>query len=180
MQLTLRSINTNEIMKKIVVIAGALFLVVLLATQVYLFTHQPTPIDELRMKAAVLPSLKLRGLDDTNFEIPNGRPVVLIYFNSTCDHCREEMNAIKKEIDLFDEANLIFFSSEEMPSIVEFASWSGLSGSNVRFGKVSPEEVASRFGVLSLPQIFIYNQQGALNEIFSGETAPAIIAGALR
>jgi thioredoxin-related protein len=44
---------------------------------------------------------------------------------------------------------------------------------------VRHEEVAERFGVLAMPQIFVYDAGGKLVELFSGETSPGKIRSAI-
>ena len=41
---------------------------------------------------------------------------------------------------------------------------------NIHFTKIAHDELATVFGVLSLPQIFVYNAEGKLLRLFAGET----------
>jgi len=69
------------------------------------------------------------------------RPLVLIYFNSECDHCQYEAEDIKNNIRAFSKATLVFMSSEPLTKINAFAEASGLSDqTNVSFTKITSED----------------------------------------
>lgn len=123
------------------------------------------------------PSLSLLTLDSADHTIKTNQLTVLIYFNSTCEHCRYEMQDIYKKIKLFERSQVVFMSSEQLAKIGSFANSSGLVGfPNVRFTKIEPEHAAAVFGPLSIPHIFIYGKDGELRKEFKGETKAEAIA----
>ena len=168
-------------MKKGVLIASAIFLVLLLSLQFYLYLHRPTSAEELSAKASQLPALDLTATDGTSFELVSGRPVVIIYFNSQCDHCQRQLNAMRENMNLFSSATIVFMSSQSLDELGRIAAVLDFYVfPNVRFVKSKPEQLAEKFGLMSLPQIFVYSEEGNLKKVFSGETAPAEIASLLR
>lgn len=164
-------------MKKALLIASALFVVLFSALQVYIYLRQPTPAEELRVKAGVLPPLSLTGLDGSEFSIPGDKPVVLVYFNATCDHCQRQFEAMQKSSHQFEGATVIFMSSQPLEDLRSYFAHTDLS--NFTVVQVRPDEVSERFGVLALPQIFVYDANRQLRDLFTGETPPDQIVRSL-
>ena len=168
-------------MKKILLIATVIFLGLFGALQVVMFVARPTPVEELRIKVAGLPSIKLTAPDGSQFELETGKPLILIYFNSECDHCQRELEEVGNNMSLFSSTTLVLMSSQSQEEITQFVDKAGFKEyPNVRFGRIRPEELSERFGTLALPQIFIYSSEGNLITLFSGETKPSEIAASLR
>lgn len=138
---------------------------------------------EREQKSSTLPNLKLFTLDSLAFDaFPKPHKfVVLIHFNTTCEHCHYEVLAIKNAADEFNDAEIIFFSTEALSLIRAFASASGLGEhSNIHFAKISFTDVINTIGALSIPHIFIYGPDKKLRKEFKGETKPEAILKYLR
>ncbi len=124
-----------------------------------------------------LPNLSLFTKDSVKFRIETGQPIVLIYFNSNCEHCQYEVNDVYNNIQSFDEAKVLFLSSESTAQIKAFADTNKLlKFPNVTFAKIESAHAAEIFGTLSVPHIFIYGQDGKLRKEFRGETKAEAIA----
>lgn len=138
---------------------------------------------EIEQKSSTLPDLKLYTLDSLAFDAfpMSDKSVVLIHFNTTCEHCHYEVLAIKDAADEFNDAEVIFFSTEALSLIRPFASASGLGEhTNIHFTKISFTDVTNIVGVLSVPHIFIYGPDKKLRKEFKGETRPEAILKYLR
>lgn len=138
---------------------------------------------EREEKSSTLPDLKLFTLDSLAFDaFPKAHKfVVLIHFNTTCEHCHYEILALKDAVDEFNDAEVIFFSTETLSVIRPFASASGLGEhSNIHFTKISLTDVTNTIGALSIPHIFIYGPDKKLRKEFKGETRPEAILKYLR
>ena len=132
------------------------------------------------MRLADLPSLTLTTLGGTAVQFKTDSSLVLIYFNSECDHCQREIVAIHSSMDLFKSSRLVFMSSQSLDEIKTFANgFDFASCTNVTFVKIGHQELAEVFGTLTVPQIFVFGTNGKLVSLFSGETKPAIIAEAI-
>lgn len=129
-------------------------------------------------KLNTLPEFILVGLDSVLIEFSsfeNG-PLVLIYFNSECDHCQYEVQDIKKNIAGFSKATVVFMSSESLAKINAFAQSSGLKDfPNVFFTKISSNDAFTAFGPLGVPHVFIYGRDKVLRKEFKGETSAEVI-----
>lgn len=159
--------------KKILFLASAIFILVFGALQLFLWQWKPTAPDELWRRAARLPALHLTEVNGKAFTLSPGKFVVLIYFNSTCDHCQRQVSALEKAWTRFDEVSLVLMSAQAEEEISAFASSLRFPASaDLKVVRCSPAEIADSFGVLSLPQIFVYDKMGSLAGLFSGETPP--------
>lgn len=127
---------------------------------------------------STLPELKLLSLDSLVFKVRSlsEKPLVLIYFNSGCEHCQYEASSIKASIEQFNSAHLIFFSSEPIPLIRQFSDHYGLNEySNIHFTKINATDAAATLGTLAVPHIFVYGTDRNLIKEFRGETKPEAI-----
>ncbi len=168
-------------MKRTVIIISVIFLLLFGGLQLYVFVSRPTPKEELRIRLAQLPEIALTGIDGTEFSLRKGTPLVLIYFNSECDHCQRELKDIRDHIELLSSSSLVLMSSQSLEEFASFAN--GLNFEdfpNVRFGRIRPEQLANTFGSLALPQIFVFSADGKLVALYSGEASPSEIAASLR
>jgi peroxiredoxin len=165
-------------MKKILFISSAVFVVLFGALQIYINLRKPTPTDELRIRASELPPLSLTALDGNAFRIPQGKPIVLIYFNSTCDHCQRQLEAMRKERGLLDDVTVILMSAQPLEDL--HAYFNGIDLGHFNVVHVPPEQVSEKFGVLALPQVFVFGANRQLLDLFAGETAPEKIKSLLR
>lgn len=167
--------------RRILFAASAIFILVFGALQLFLWQWKPTAPDELRQRAARLPSLHLVEVNGKAFTLTPGKPVVLIYFNSTCDHCQRQLTALERAWSRFDEVSLVLMSAQAEEEISAFSSALQFpTTADLKVVRCDPADIAESFGVLSLPQIFIYDEKGNLAGLFSGETSPALIDSVLR
>ena len=127
-------------------------------------------------KVDTLSAKNLVDLDSLPFSTPRDTKVILIFFNSTCDHCQQEAIDIKENISGFNKGAVVFFSSESLAAIRDFSTRSGLSAhSFVHFAKIDSEKLFDEFGVLSVPHTFIYNKERKLVKEFKGAAAAEAI-----
>lgn len=168
-------------MKRTLQIVLIIVLMLFGGIQIYIYMAKPTPDSELRKRAARVPPLVLKGLDDATYQLPKGAQLVLVYFNTSCEHCQLQLSEMKEKMTLFSTAYVFFMSAEPMEDIADFSSRLDLSQySNARIVQVKHDQIAELFGVLSLPQIFVYSKEGDLLALFSGETKPDLIAGYIK
>lgn len=168
-------------MKKVLLIISVFFLVLFGSLQLFVYLARPASSEELRIRLVQLPAITLTAPDRSTFALEQGKPLVLIYFNSECDHCQREVLEIRENIGLFSSSSVVLMSSQPLNEIESFSSGSGLQEyTNVRFGQIEPEVLGENFGTLTLPQIFVFSSEGKLITLFSGETKAAVIAGFLK
>ena len=126
---------------------------------------------EVKQKNSVLHKLPIVSLDSLDFSFgTQPRPIVILLFNSTCEHCQNEILALKKSINYFSGTSLVFISSEPLLTIKTFSTSFGLSSlPNIHFCKINPEDMYESFGSISFPHFFVYNKDHKLIKEFKGE-----------
>jgi peroxiredoxin len=130
-------------------------------------------------KLTTLPVFSLITLDSSAVEsssLTKGL-LILIYFNSECDHCQYEVQDIKNNVTAFSKTTLVFMSSEPLAKIQAFTKASGLSDqTNISFTKITSNDAFTSFGALAVPHVFIYGPDKILRKEFKDETkAKAIL-----
>lgn len=157
-------------MKNALITSGITILTVLALLMVYNIIDKQADKKEIQTKIQSVPiNVSLLTLDSTSFSFPIAKPVVLVLFNSTCEHCQYELGQINESIANFNEVELVFVSSESIATIKQVAA-AFASESNVNFVRISPEHVYENFGTVRYPTILIYNANGNLIKEFKGET----------
>jgi thiol-disulfide isomerase/thioredoxin len=129
--------------------------------------------EKIKEKIQTLPNFSFLRLDSTPFqtEILTKRHTVIIYFNSTCEHCHYEAQEIIKYISKLSNVNLVFISEENMQVISTFAEkYELVKYQNVNVLQAPNFSFAKYFGNTPLPSIFIYNGDKQLVKTFKGET----------
>lgn len=135
---------------------------------VYFIVEKVAKKKAVAEKIQSLSAEDLFTLDSVQFRFPNSKPSVLIYFNSGCEHCQYELGEIKKNIKAFENAHVLWMSSENISEIKKVAD--GFGSSNVIFLKINREDVFEKFGALSVPHLLIYSADQKLVKEFKGET----------
>jgi thioredoxin-related protein len=108
-------------------------------------------------------------LDSTRFSFPVSRKIVLVLFNSTCEHCQYELAQVKENTEFFQDTELVFLSAEPIVAIKQVSEAFGQQ-TNVSFVKVNPDDLYDNFGTVRYPTILIYGADGGLIKEFKGET----------
>lgn len=89
---------------------------------------------------------------------------IIVYFNSECHYCENEINEIRNNIKYFENFQLIFLSFEPKSNAIKFLSDYNLSNF---YSEVNPELLTSTI-LGGVPQTFIY-KNGLLQKHFEGE-----------
>jgi len=156
--------------KKALITSGITIVFALALFMVYSIIEKQAAKKLVQAKIQSTPvNVKLFTLDSTRFIFPTAKPVILILFNSTCEHCQYELSQIKANITDFNAVELLFVSAEPIEVIKQVAS-AFAAADNIKFIKISPEDVYENFGTVRFPTILIYNTAGKLIKEFKGET----------
>jgi peroxiredoxin len=132
----------------------------------------------------IIPKVKLLLSDSSEYTLTkrnDNKKLILIYFNTSCEHCQYEAESIKLHIKQFEETNIVMMSSEPLSHISAFSRSKGLDKfTNVTFTKIRSEDLSTTCGTLAIPHIFIYGADGILRKEFKGETKADVIANYLQ
>jgi len=127
-------------------------------------------------KTKRLQALKLKTISGTDYTLPTGKQLLIILFNTTCEHCMAEAKALSKTIHSFEDATIVMVSTESLEEIRNFSRDYDLNNyTNVFFTSIDDTELYNAFGTVNYPEIFIYSSDGDLVKQFKGETKPEAI-----
>jgi thiol-disulfide isomerase/thioredoxin len=139
----------------------------------YLINKKAEEKAQAREKIQAMPNFQFLALDSTVFSAADlaERKTVLVYFNSTCEHCQYEAAEISKHIKEFKNINLLFVSEQNLAEIRAFAETYGLDKQdNIKFLKAPNNGFYKLFGSSPIPSIFIYSADKQLVKNYKGET----------
>jgi thiol-disulfide isomerase/thioredoxin len=121
--------------------------------------------------------IKLYSIPDSSlFHFDRKGDLILIYFNSECDHCQREIKEIEKNVDKFEDEQMIFFSSQSLKEIESFRNQTTLKDhSSVFFEKINVSDLMAVFGNPAQPTIFIYRDGKLMQELKGEIEIPAIL-----
>ena len=118
-----------------------------------------------------LPVMEVSTTDGKQVRLNNlAGKVILILFQTECDHCQREASAIQENISAFKNYTLFFITTTALPDIDAFATQYKLKGyDNVHFCTTSNQMVLNSFGPIDAPSMYIYSDK-ILVKAFNGET----------
>lgn len=158
-------------LKKSLVTAGLTTLFALVLFMVYTIVEKVTAKKTIQNKIQTLSVARLFTMDSTQFQMTSARPILLVFFNSECEHCQYELSELKKNLPYFKAITILLMSSENIATIKEAAQEFELAASpNAEFVKINRDDVFKNFGSLSVPHLFLYGTDRILIKEFKGET----------
>lgn len=160
-------------MTKKIIIRVILTFTVFIVLYVFYNSHQQITVKE-KLKKYTLSEASLNIYtvpDSSTFYFSSSSRVLLIFFNTECEHCQYEMKELKKNLASFKNTEVVLMSSENIFQIKKFSEEYGLAGQpNVHFTKINADQIYRTLGSLSVPYIFIYGKDRNLLKEFKGET----------
>jgi peroxiredoxin len=100
-----------------------------------------------------------------------GDKVILILFQSDCDHCQAEGKQIREKIKAFEKYTLYFISANTPKEIKGYAESLELNNiENIHFARTDVQSIIDNFGPIQAPSVFIYSKKGKLIKSFVGQT----------
>jgi hypothetical protein len=101
----------------------------------------------------------------------NNQKTIILFFHPECEHCQYEAKSIVSELNQFGSANIWWISSADKSSIQLFLKKYQLNTlPNQYFAHLPIELISTTFGSISVPHIFIYDENQHLLKEFKGET----------
>ena len=97
--------------------------------------------------------------------------IVLILFQTDCDHCQREATAIQENISAFKPYSVYFITTSSQQQIETFAKEYKLADyPNVHFCQTTSQSVLDNFGPIDAPSLYIFSSNRTLVRSFKGET----------
>ena len=134
---------------------------------------------------AKLPAVQVLSLDSSKMinikEFSSGAPVVLIYFSTTCPHCRAEINMLVKNIQALKGVQIYMITSSPGADLQAFNTRNNLGEfKNIMVGNDYDSSFFKLFKPDVIPFIAVYNRKEQLKKIYIGETSINSISDAVR
>ena len=112
---------------------------------------------------------EIKGERLTKSSLQAGRPVVILYFDPDCSHCKQTIEVLAEEIQGFEGMNLVLLSPADRGQVLPFTQEKGLlQRSNVLIGLVSAQEFLDTFGTTKLPTMLFYTASHNLVRAYKG------------
>lgn len=152
---------------------------------VVLFIVVISSIIVLAKKKEEFRRMSYTGIDFFLFDLKDGliNPLnytetkALIFVNSTCEHCRNEISELNRHISLFKRNSIYLITSESRQIAKDLDSNFRLSKNDVfRMLYDSTNKFEKIFGNRITPRVLIFNNKGVLVTEFSGEVSSSAIA----
>lgn len=138
---------------------------------------QPLKTAQPQSTADELPAVAVTQTDGSTLQLQSLKgDVIIILFNSQCDHCQHEAQSILEKKHLFKNKQLYFISAESMDLIKRFITDYKMTEPNFHFSHADPAQVYQGFGNFrSIPAIFLYRNKKRIGK-FESTTAVEDIA----
>ncbi len=108
----------------------------------------------------------------TNFtkaDLPKKKPVMLMIFNPTCEHCQHETEALTKDIDKFKDVTIVMATTYPYDSMMAFRDRNHLADfENIIVGQDVNYFLVSYYLMHSMPFLAFYDKNFNLISVFEG------------
>lgn len=139
----------------------------------------PKPI-KTGLEGKLIPSFKLLLVDSSTYfdtkEIPNGKPVVLFYFEPYCPYSQAQMDEIIKKIETLNDIRFYIFTAWPYADMKKFYSHFQLNKfSNITTGIDPSHSFSKYFNPPGVPYLAIFGKDKKLIDAFVGSLHSEVI-----
>jgi thioredoxin-related protein len=123
--------------------------------------------------------IRLTNGDGYTYEqLKKNKPVILIYFSPTCDHCKTFTEAMLKRINKLQNNQLVMISYEDIKEVKTFDDDYKLSShENIKVGSEGYTFVVQKYyNIQHFPFVVEYDKNGKLKKIIPWNLKPEEIA----
>lgn len=167
--------------RKVLIIIGVLSIVFFFVYKILTTAQYKS---QLQKDIAYLPAFQFTNLQNiffTNDSLTKCQSTLLLFFNTTCEHCQYETEQIIKDNASFCNSNVLFISRQSSNDIRLFDSTYQVSRYPfIKLLRDSIDYSYKIFGINSFPSSIVYNNEGKLVKTFKGETKVEAIISALQ
>ena len=128
------------------------------------------------LEGKLLPSFNLLLMDSTTLfntnDIPEGKPIVLYFFDPDCPYCRAQTEEIITNMKSFMNVRFYIFSSFPFQQIKMYSDHYQLEFySNIKIGRDSEFFFLNYFKATGVPYVAIYSKTKRLKQVLIGKTS---------
>jgi thioredoxin-related protein len=125
------------------------------------------------VKNPTFPPVRLLMTDSTihtiKDELPRKRPILLMVFSPSCEHCKHEAEDLVKNIEKFKKITIVMATMLPWNEMMVFRNFYGLGlYENIYMGKDVDFFLPPFYNIKNLPFLAFYNKKGQLISVFSG------------
>ena len=163
-----------------------IFLAMMITITATLFAQDGYDADTVAAykKTDKLPYFSILQPDSTWFtlkQLPEGKPVVIVYFSPECGHCMLTAKEFVNNMSKLKDVEIVWTSYHTTQQIKEFADGYGLSHfNNVILGRDVNYFFVPFYKIPSTPFMAVYNKKGNFLKAYEGGTTAETIAGLLK
>jgi len=107
----------------------------------------------------------------TNANLLHYKYLVLVWFNTDCEHCQYEVQEFGKNPVSFSHTQILMVSGESLSDIRKFGKTYGVDTLGyLKLMNCDYQVFFNTFGTTSVPSLFIYSPEGKLLKQYNGET----------
>jgi thiol-disulfide isomerase/thioredoxin len=137
------------------------------------------------LKLPEVPSYKILLMDSATFaykyQLKKKKPVVVIYFNPDCDHCKIETKSIADSMKLLKSVQFVFTSYAKFEEMKKFHEDYGLSRfKNIIYGRDVMFFFPRFYDVKYTPFVAVYGKDWKLLRVFEGGASVAKLLTVLK
>jgi peroxiredoxin len=144
--------------RKIVLLFIVIGMLGMLGLFAWKYREKSENIAQIKEQIQFVPNIWLKNFDEELFSISDfafGRPLLIIYFNSTCEMCKIELNALNERIAEFGQINILLASFHEKGELGGFANeYPFVSEPNTKLALDEEMHLSTYLGVKSVPSVF--------------------------
>jgi len=136
-------------------------------------------------KYPTLPAFNLLAMDSSSvfntYNIPEGKPTVLMFFSPDCEHCQKMTERMLAAMDSLKDANFYLFTPMPLPMLRGFYEKNKLGNyKNIRYvGKDFTFFFPSYYGASYVPDLAVYDTHKKFVRFFEGGTTVAKLYDAI-
>jgi thioredoxin-related protein len=119
-----------------------------------------------------LPKLKYYSIKNSGYILPNGKPLIIMFFKPDCQHCEYELNTMNSRIDELQTGDYFCLTTDkEFIKHRLYEKWRALSKSkDFVFASINENDFNENIGIKIIPLFLIYNTNERLINKILGET----------
>lgn len=149
-------------------------------------TTQPKRDSLPYQKYPTLPAFNLLMTDSSTifntYNIPEGKPTVLMFFSPDCDHCQQTTRALTDRMDSLKQVQFYLFTPMSLSMIRDFAAKQHLGQyKNITIGQDYEYFFPGFYGASYVPYVAVYDRKKRFVKMWEGrvkiEDVMAVLSG---
>lgn len=152
-----------------------ILLAIILISAVFSFAQDSTkvPVTPPYVRFPDLPPFKLLKPDSATYfgkaDVPKNKQVLIMLFDPNCDHCQHETEDLIKNIDSFQNIQIVMVTNADFKDMKRFYENYGLARfKNITAGVETVYFLATFYDIHNLPYMAMYDKKGKLISTHEG------------